>query len=96
MRVCSVASRPCKSRSENVAHVGDGAANALAAVAGRIAVAQFDGLVPAGAGARRHDGAAERAAGAMDLDLDGRIAAAVEDFAGVDARDGRIAGNHRV
>ena len=86
----SVAARPSKCGVEQIADIGDRLANALAAVAGRVAVAQLHGLMPAGAGAGRHDGPAARAAVAMDLDLDGRLAAAVEHFAGVDVNNGRI------
>ena len=76
-----------QSRSQQVADVGDRLADALAAVSGGIAVAQLDGLMPAGAGPGRHDGPAARAVAAGHLDLDGRPAAAVEYFAGVDAHD---------
>src|SRR5207248_1614576 len=65
-------------RSDFVADVGDGLADALAAIAGRVAVAQLDGLMTAGAGAGWDDGPTARAAFAMDIDLDGRIAATVE------------------
>ena len=57
-----------------------------------VAVAQFDGLVGAGAGAARHGGAADGAVAENHVDLDGRVAAAVEDFAGVDRLNG---GAHR-
>ena len=62
----------------------DGLVHALAEVALLVAVAQLDGLVRAGGGAGGHGGAAERAVLEHDVDLDGRIAAAVEDLAGVD------------
>ena len=62
--------------------------HALAAVALLVAVAQLDRLVRAGRGAGRHGGAAHGAAFELDLDLDGGIAAAVEDFAGADVDDG--------
>jgi len=52
---------------EAVAHMGDGATDALAAVASEIAVAQFNRLVPPRAGPRRHNGATDRAAGAVNL-----------------------------
>ena len=42
----------------------------------------------AGRGARRHGGAADRAVLQHDVDLDGGIAAAVEDFAADDVDDG--------
>ncbi len=51
------------------------------------AVAQLDRLVRPGRGARRHRGAALRPVLEHDIDLDGRIAAAVEDFAADDVDD---------
>ena len=66
----------------------DGFAHALAAEARLVAVAQLHGLVGAGRGARRHRGAATGVVLEDHVDLDGRIAAAVEDFAGVDVDDG--------
>ena len=55
--------------------------DALAAVTRLVAVAQFDRFVRSGRGARGHCGAAFRAILQDDVDFDGRIAAAVEDFA---------------
>ena len=46
-----------------------------------VAVAQFDRLVRAGRGAGWNGGASARAVLQNDVDLDGRIAAAIEDFA---------------
>ena len=66
--------------------VADGLLDALAAVA-LAAVAQLDGLVLAGGRAARHRRPAARAAGQHDLDLDGRVAARVEDLAAVDVDD---------
>ena len=66
----------------------DRLAHALAAVAGLVAVAQFHRLMHAGGGAGGHRGAAERAVLQDDVDFDGRIAAAVEDFAADDVGDG--------
>jgi hypothetical protein len=57
-----------------------GAAHALAAIT-LAAVAALDRLVRAGRGAGRHRGAADDAVFQQDIDLDGRIAARVEDFA---------------
>ena len=54
----------------------------------RPAVALLDRLVRAGRGARRNRRAAERPGLEGDLDLDGRIAAAVEDLAGMNVGDG--------
>ena len=62
--------------------------HALAAVALLVAVAQLDRLVRAGRGAGRHGGAAHGAAFELDLDLDGGIAATVQDFAGANVDDG--------
>jgi hypothetical protein len=59
----------------------DRLAHALAAVARLVAVAQLDRLVRAGGRPGRHRGAALRAVLEQDVDFDGRIAAAVEDFA---------------
>jgi hypothetical protein len=59
----------------------DRAEHALAKIALLVAVAELDGLVRARGGARRHGGAAERAVLEDDIDLDGRIASAVENFA---------------
>ena len=62
--------------------------HALAEVARLVAVAQLDRLVRAGRGAGGNGGAAERAVLQRHIDLDGRIAAAVEDFAADDVDDG--------
>ena len=63
--------------------------HALAAVARLVAVAQLDRLVGAGRGARRDGRPADRAVGEDDVDLDRRIAARIEDLAGVDDVDRR-------
>ena len=63
--------------------------HALAAVAALVAVAQLDRFVGAGGGARGNGGAAEGAGFQGHIDLDGRIAAAVENFARVDVGDHR-------
>jgi len=47
--------------------------HALAAVAVLVAVAEFDGFVLAGGGAGGNGGAAEVAAGELDVDFDGGI-----------------------
>ena len=60
-------------------HVGDRVGDALAAEA-LAAVAQLDGLVRAGAGAARDGGPAPGAGHQLDLDLDGRVAAGIEDL----------------
>ncbi len=69
-------------------HRGHRAEHALAKVALLVAVAQFVGLVGAGRGARRHRRAALRPVLQDHVDLDGRIATAVEDFAADDVHDG--------
>ena len=73
----------------------NGVQHAAAAVAVRVAITSFDGFVRAGAGAGWDGGAAQRAAGELDIGLDGGIAARVEDFARVDARDGGVGGHGR-
>ena len=60
----------------------------LPPIARLVAVAQLDRLVRAGRGAGGHGGAAARAVLQHDIDFDGRIAAAVEDFAADDVDDG--------
>ena len=66
-----------------VVDVVDRLEDALAEIALLVAVAQFDGLVGAGAGAAGHGGPADGAVVEDDFDFDGRIAAAIENFAGV-------------
>src|SRR5262249_40306780 len=68
-----------------VVDVADRLQDAAAEVAGLVAVAQFDGLVGAGAGAAGDGGAAAGAVGQDGFYLDGRVAAAVQDLAGVNA-----------
>ncbi|EAP76479.1 probable phosphopyruvate hydratase [Roseovarius nubinhibens ISM] len=63
---------------------GDGLEHALAHVAALVAIAAFDRLVGAGGGARGDGGAAHGAVFEDHVDLDGGVAPAVEDFAGVD------------
>ena len=62
--------------------------HALAAVAALVAVAQFHRFAGAGRSAGRHGGPAHGAVLEHHVDLDRRIAAAVEDFAGDDVDDG--------
>ena len=57
--------------------------HAFAEVAILHAVAQFPRFVFAGAGAARHGGAADGAAGEFDIGFDGWIAAGIKDLAGV-------------
>jgi hypothetical protein len=52
-----------------------------------VAVAQLHGLMLAGRSARRHNGAAHRAAFQNDVRLYGRIAARIQDFAGTNSNN---------
>ena len=74
-------------RGDLAVDVGDGAGDALAGP-GVAAVAQLDRLELAGRGAGGHRGEAAGARLERDLDLDGRVAARVEDLARVDGGDG--------
>jgi hypothetical protein len=65
----------------------DGLADALAEVALLVAVAQFEGFVLAGGGARGDGGAAERPAAEDDVGFDGGVSAGIEDLAGDNRRD---------
>ena len=67
--------------------VGDGLGDAFAEVARLVAVAELDRLVDAGAGPRGDGRPAERAVGQDHIDLDGRVAAAVQDLAPADLGD---------
>jgi hypothetical protein len=58
----------------------DGLQDALAAITALVAVAQLDRLMLAGRGAGRHRRAARCAAFQLDIDLDGRVAARVQNF----------------
>ena len=89
-----VAGLPAADRVGDLAvDVLHGAQDALAAER-LAAVAQLDGLVLAGRRAGRDRRAAERARLEAHVDLDGGVAAAVEDLAGVDVRD-RAHARHR-
>jgi len=68
-------------------HVGNGRQHALASVVALIAVAQLHGLMLAGRSARRHNGAAHRAAFQNDIRLYGRIPARIKDFAGTNSNN---------
>ena len=67
--------------------VGDGTGDAFAEPL-HATVAKLDGLVLAGRGARGNGRGAERARLEADLDLDGRVAARVEDLPSVNVDDG--------
>ena len=75
--------------ADRAVHRVDRAAHALAAVALGVAVAQLDRLVRAGRGTRWHRRAPHRAVLEQNVDLDGRIAPTVEDFACNDVDDDR-------
>ena len=62
--------------------------DALAEVARLVAIAQLDRLVRSGRGARGHGRAAVGSVLQHDIDLDGRIAARIEDFAADDVDNG--------
>ena len=62
--------------------VVDGLENPLAEILRLVAVAELQGLVDAGAGPAGDGGAAERAVGQFHVDLDGGIAAAIENLSG--------------
>ena len=75
----SAASKPAHRLGDLAVDVGDRLGDALAA-ARLAAVAQLERLVHAGRRARGHRRAARRARLEADLDLDGRVAARVEDL----------------
>ena len=74
-------------RGDDVVDVGDGLLDSLAAVAGLVAVAQLDGLEGARGGAGGDGGTSGGAVLKQDLDLEGRVAAGVEDLAGFNCLD---------
>ena len=80
----SAASSPRTAPASSPLDVRDRLRHALAAVGGLAAVAQLDGLELPGRSAGRNGRAAERAGLEPHVDLDGRVAARVEDLAGVD------------
>jgi hypothetical protein len=61
-------------------HVSDGLLHTLAQVAGPVSVAQLQGLVHAGRSAGRDRRPASGAPGQYDIDLDGGVAARVQDL----------------
>ena len=78
---------PLEGVADLVVDVGDRVGDALAAVA-VAAVAELDRLELAGGRARRDDGPAGGAGGEEHLDLDGGVAARVEDLPPRDVLDG--------
>src|SRR5947209_3276578 len=80
---------PANQRRRNLGlHVADGLLRALAAETRLVVVAQLDRLVLARGGARRDGRAAEGATGEAHVDLNGRVAARVDDLTGGDGGDG--------
>src|SRR5262249_44932189 len=77
---------PAQRASDDLVDVPDRLANPLAVVA-LAAVAQLDRFVLPGRGPGGHGGAAEDAAAQHAVDLDGRVAARVENFARDDLLD---------
>ncbi len=74
---------PDDSRSKNSVDVVDGIQDTFAQVASLIAIAKFNGFVDAGRGATGHC-STEKAVLGGEVDFDGGVAAAVENFAGFD------------
>ena len=72
---------------DHALHVAHGLEHALAAEAPTVVVAELERLGAARRGARGHRRPALGAAVEMDLDLEGRVPAGVEDLAGVDVDD---------
>ena len=87
MSRCSLASKPEQARADLVQHRVDGLLDALADVALLVAVAALDGLERAGGGAGGNGRAGDGAVVEGDLDLDGGVAAGVEDLPGADCFD---------
>ena len=83
---------PDQHRADLVEDRKHGLLDTLAAVAFLVAVAQLGGLERAGAGPARHCRPGDRAVIERDLDLDGGVAARVEDLAGADGVDARHGG----
>ncbi len=70
-------------RSDDFVHVLHGVQYTFTQIAALVAVAQLQRLVFAGRSTARNGGTTERARLGADFDLDGRIAARVENLAGV-------------
>ena len=74
---------------ENFAvHGGHGVEHALAAIALLVAIAEFHGFMGTSGSAGRHRGTAEGVVLKDDIHLDGRVAAAVKNFAGGNVENG--------
>ena len=70
-----------------VVDIGDGGLHALAKKVRFVAVAELPRLVGAGAGTAGHGGGADRVVVQRDIDLDGGIAATIQNLPGVDIND---------
>ena len=68
-------------RRDHRLYVGHGLQHALAQVVALVAVAQLHGLMLAGGGARRHNGASQCAALQNHIGFHGRISARIKHFA---------------
>ena len=76
---------------EDFRDIGDGLRHTLAEVAGFVAVAEFDRLVFASAGAAGNGRAADGSSGQFDIGFDGWVAARIEDLTGADGKNGCVA-----
>ena len=79
--------QPAHGGEDFVGDVLDGLGDAFADEAVLVAVAQFEGLVFAGAGAGGNRGAAGGAAGEEDVHFNGWVAAGIQNFTGFDVRN---------
>ena len=75
--------------SDRLADMPHRAEDTLACEAIRVAIAELPGLVASCRGARRHTRTREAAVAQLEIDLDGRATARVEDLPCEDARDRR-------
>ena len=87
MRRCSLASKPSRRGPISSSDGVDGLLDALAAVALLVTVTALDRLERAGGGAGGNGGAGDGAVVEGDLDLDGGVAAGVEDLPRADCFD---------
>ena len=83
-----------ESGCEDRVDVLNGFEHAFSAVAGLVAVAEFDSFVFAGGGTGRNGGAADGATFEVDVNFDGRIAAGIDHFAATDFNNGGIVHNY--
>ena len=71
-------------RSELLVDIGHRTDDALAQEGTLVTVAQFPGFVDTSAGTAGHGRAAERTVGELDINLDRRVATAIENLTGMD------------